>query len=234
MKIAFAVMAKTPGYSTFKTRLAMDIGSELTEEFYNLSIAATNSALSNLSLEGCEIDILFGVAEEEAQEAEFWKGKKTLTQSKGCLGERQFSVLNKLHEQYNAVFLLGADTPHLNMTCLGPQIKNYLNGGTDFLLGPSHDGGYYIFGSKKLVPLSLWKNVKYSTSNTYAELSKQLDLLGEKTMVNSNFDIDDLDSLLKLNSIMIAGRTPEQREVFEFAKKLENLLLPINLTLEAI
>lgn len=220
MKIAVVVFAKTPGYSKFKTRLALSIGEEATDEFYRSSVAATKSYIKEIQSTLPEVESFFAIAEKDALKDSFWRGQSLLEQGAGSLGQRQANIYSKLIREFSCVLFLGADSPHLNAKFLSKTIKEFFDSSDTFLLGPAVDGGYYLFAGKAHLNEEVWNSVTYSSSNTYLELKANLTSLGNISELSENFDVDDLSSLRMLSKLDKVSLTNEQKDTLELTKKI--------------
>lgn len=201
MKVAVAVFVKTPGLSEIKTRLAKGIGEQKAAEFYLESVAATAAYVkdftknSNHTVQG-----FWAVAEENALEHPLWQEFPTLYQGFGGLGERQHQIYSELKKTNDCVILIGSDSPHMPMDRLAEAVQIVERNPSDFALGPTEDGGYYLFAGGKELPKSAWTNVTYSYEHTRAELAKQLEPEGKVTYLPSLFDIDTVSDYRRLKS----------------------------------
>lgn len=170
-KIAVAVFVKTPGVSPLKTRLAAGIGVAAAAEFYRLSIAALEQQLAQVK-QGLGIEPFWAIAEETELSNPLWQNQQRLWTGPGDLGERQSQVYNELRQHYEQVILIGADTPqlceHQFTAVLAALVDN------EFVFGPAHDGGYYLFAGRRDIARSVWQNVPWSTSETRAVFQAKL------------------------------------------------------------
>ncbi|MDD4973067.1 MAG: DUF2064 domain-containing protein [Bacteriovorax sp.] len=215
---AIAIFVKTPGVSPVKSRLAADIGKEKAEEFFNLSIKATEAVVMEAikKSEG-KIEAYWAVAEKETLHHPLWNSFNTIYQGHGELGERLATVYSKLQKKHKRVFLIGADLPHLNYkTLLRAQYK--LNSSSGFVLGETQDGGFYLFGGRGIIERAIWTSIPYSSEQTSSELRKKL---GEKNInfLEKNFDIDYKEDLMKLLTIGDENLLPEQINVLNWLRK---------------
>ena len=221
MQLALIVFAKTPGLSKYKTRLAKTVGAQITETFYKGSLLATKSVGHEVANKlNNKLDFYIGAAEVEAVGHSVWEGEKLLIQSTGDLAKRQSDMYQKLKDKYEGVFFIGADSPHLDPTYLANQIQSFMNSDSDFLLGPADDGGYYLFGGKQSLELSDWSRVEYSADDTCIELSKVLTEKGKLEVIETNFDIDNIETLKKMSLLDTSGMTDQQKSLISWSKSL--------------
>lgn len=221
MSIALVVFAKTPGLSSYKTRLAKTVGAEITETFYKSSLLATKSFGRDLKNHvDSQLDFFIAVAEPAAIGHPCWDGDQLIVQSQGNLAQRQSGIYSELLSQFDAVFFMGADSPHLDSSYIGKEISSFLKSDKDFILGPADDGGYYLFGGKKALSLESWDSVEYSKEDTCNELAKVLKQQGELGFIGVNFDIDDIGTLKKMSQIDLQGLTDEQNRLISWSKTI--------------
>lgn len=164
---AIAVFVKTPGLSPLKTRLAAGIGADKAMEFYRLSLSAVESVISESDVQG-----FWAVGEKEGVADPLWLGMEKLYTGEGDLGDRQNNIYETLRNDFNNVILIGADAPQVSPQLIAQAMSALER--NDFVIGPAHDGGYYLFGGR--VPLSkdVWANVKYSCDTTRIDLIERL------------------------------------------------------------
>ena len=214
---AIAIFVKTPGVSPVKSRLAATIGKQKAEEFFKLSLKATEAVVmeSTKRSKGA-ITPYWAVAEEEQLQNDLWNSFKTISQGAGSLGERLDTVYSNLQKKHENVFLIGADLPHLNHETV-IHAHALLNSPKDFILGETEDGGFYLFGGKQKIEKEVWTSIPYSTEETAKCL---VDKLGKDNFIflEKNFDIDYAEDLKKLASYPIDGLLEEQIEVIESLK----------------
>ena len=110
MKGAIAILAKTPGLTPTKTRLAKDLGRQKTDEFYRLSLEAIEETLIEAQRQE-NVEIYWALAEENGKSdwsnfPHFWTGE-------GDFGQRLDQVYSKLIKDYDFVSLIGTDSPQI-------------------------------------------------------------------------------------------------------------------------
>ncbi len=216
---AIAIFVKTPGFSPVKSRLAASIGQEKAEEFYKLSLKATYAVVAQAiqKSEG-KIEAYWAVAEKDQLTNPLWNSFKTIPQGSGGLGERLSSVYAKLQKQHKKVFLIGADLPHLNYKeLLRAQFK--LTSSSEYILGETDDGGFYLFGGRGIIERAVWNSIPYSSEETATALIQKLGK-SHFLYLDKNFDIDYVEDLKRLAEYPTDALLDEQRQVIEWAKKI--------------
>ncbi|MBV8852583.1 MAG: DUF2064 domain-containing protein, partial [Sinobacteraceae bacterium] len=139
MSTGLAIFVKTPGFSPVKTRLAAGMGKHAAEEFHRLSALAVG-AIGQAARP--EITPYWAVAEFEALHSPLWKNLPTIWQGSGGLGERLHCVHEALLERHDIAFLCGADAPQLAVRALHAARETLEQSQVQFILGPTHDGGF--------------------------------------------------------------------------------------------
>lgn len=165
---AIAIFVKTPNLSPLKTRLAAGIGRGGADMFYDLSLRAIEETLSN-------IDGLYphwAVGEQDGLNHPLWQKFPAFHTGNGDLGMRQYNVYRQLFKKHDKVLLIGADAPQIS--------SDHIQGAIhaleihDFVIGPAHDGGYYLFGGRIPTDKSVWNNITWSAETTRQELESKL------------------------------------------------------------
>lgn len=215
---AIAIFVKTPDVSEVKSRLAASIGEQNAIHFYELSLKATQAAVMEAikKSEG-KLEAYWAVAEKDQMEHPLWNGFKVIPQGNGDLGERLATIYSKLQQKHRKVFLIGADSPHMNYKIL-LKAEFKLISRSSYILGETEDGGFYLFGARGIIERANWKTIPYSTENTSAILTEQFGK-SRAIFLEKNFDIDYLEDLLKLADYPTDDLLPEQIAVIEWAKK---------------
>lgn len=210
MNIASAIFVKTPGLSGIKTRLAKDIGKDKAALFYKLALGSSKSLIKNISVPGAALHFYWAVAEKQGLGDSLWSGENTVFQNLGGLGERLNHIYQELFQENDLVFFMGSDSPHIDSSYLSAKLLDFINSENDFLIGPAEDGGFYFLAGKVPIAKEVWCGVQYSSETTLAELVEGLEPLGSIEYIRTDFDVDDLNSLKKLNSVSQSNLTDTQ------------------------
>lgn len=221
MKVALAIFVKTPGLSPIKTRLAQTTSSEFARQFYVKSLSATASFALALKKMINKLDIYWAVSEIEGLSFDYWSCFNKIYQGEGDLGARLKKVYSELITNYDAVFFIGADSPHLSSIKISSSINAFINSKKEsFLIGNTVDGGYYIFGGKKELSAAAWENVRYSTEYAFQDFVTNLNQHGETKLTDCSFDIDfkeDLERYLS-EKFPIKGLEEKQIELINWVR----------------
>lgn len=110
------------------------------------------------------------------------------------LGQRmEHALANALRKGYRYAIVIGTDIPALSP----PTYKNALSllQTHDIVLGPTHDGGYYLIGVKQPTP-ELFADIPWSTDQVYALTQAKAQSLGQTVgLLEAERDIDTFADL---------------------------------------
>ena len=121
-------------------------------------------------------------------------GVKLLAQRGPDLGSRMRWAMQDAFEQgAQEVLLTGTDLPTLPRAYLAEALK--LVKAHDVVLGPTADGGYYLIGLRKMVPV-LFEGIAWSTASVLAETKKKIEQAGLPLgLLPECRDLDTVDDL---------------------------------------
>ncbi|MGE5111686.1 MAG: TIGR04282 family arsenosugar biosynthesis glycosyltransferase [Acidobacteriaceae bacterium] len=194
-KTAICVMAKLPVPGEVKTRLSPAVGVEgaalLAQAFLEDTLRSVSQLDWALPILACT-----GFKRHDFH-CEVWP------QEEGGLGIRQENVLRRALEVSTAAILIGSDCPGLPISRL-ESARDALEE-SDAVLGPSHDGGYYLIGLKRC-PLGLLSGVAWSQADTFNQVISRLRDSGMLvTVIEPWFDVDTPEDLASLSARLNSG-----------------------------
>jgi len=175
------IFTRYPEAGTSKTRLIPAIGAEgaaslqqrLAERLFRLAPAL-------LAREGIATMVLISGGEDEA--IDLWlQGLPWQRQVEGDLGRRMATAFARAFQAGMArVVLVGADIPDIDLAILSKAFAALRRGGA--VIGPSHDGGYYLLGlpatlAPALLP-TLFSGIAWSTAQVYDQTLARLAAAG--------------------------------------------------------
>ncbi len=144
-------------------------------------------------------------------------GLESMVQVGDDLGDRLFNALSRLPEMYSYIGAIGSDHPDLPLS-LVHQAFDKLNAGADVVLGPAHDGGYYLIAMRReVIHRDLFRGVEWSSASvlgTTLSRCARLGLSAEQLAVA--FDVDtseDLDRLATTLAGDLSIRAPRTRDL---------------------
>lgn len=171
--IGLAIFVKTPGHSALKTRLAAGIGRDAAEIFHRLAADAVAGVARAAKQRLTGLVPTWAVAEPSALDDPAWAALPRIAQGDGDLGARMQSVTGELCERHDGALLLGADTPQLCAEDLIAAVRSLeLH---EHVIGPSADGGFWLFGTRRPVPASAWTTTPWSSHDTAERFIAALD-----------------------------------------------------------
>jgi len=139
-----ALFTRYPVPGASKTRLIPALGPEGAA---SLQRRMTETAVATVrGCAGWQLQICY--TDATLTEMQSWLGPdlEYRRQADGDLGQRMAAVLIALHRQGRPVCLIGSDCPDLTTVILEEAFSALER--NDFVLGPSHDGGYYLVGCR--------------------------------------------------------------------------------------
>jgi rSAM/selenodomain-associated transferase 1 len=187
-EVSLIVIAKAPLPGFAKTRLIPELG----------EAGAARVA------EACLADTLWAVAEAPARrrvlvidgEPGDWlprvdgRGFEVIPQRPGGLGERLAGAF--ADSGATPALLIGMDTPQITASLLEASVEALCAGGTDAVLGPASDGGWWAIGLRSEVP-AVFDGVPMSADDTGDRQRERLTGLGLSfTELEQLRDIDTL------------------------------------------
>lgn len=209
MNIGLAIMVKTPGHSSIKTRLAADTGIAFAEEWHRRAA----DCVAKVSQQCVRLTPYWAVAEHSAAEDALWNGLPVLMQEAGGLGERMARVHGQLMQRHAGGILIGADTPQVTAALLDQAAQWLSNPDPRLVIGPAKDGGFWLFGANRSLPLSAWTTTPYSRSDTEAVFRQAMHGHGEWLELPALTDLDRLADLKPVVAEMGALAQPTTEQV---------------------
>jgi rSAM/selenodomain-associated transferase 1 len=180
------VIAKEPLEGRAKTRLIPDLGEAGAAAVARSLLADTLWAVAEVPV-ARRVLVLDGSPGDWLPDAGF----EVVPQREGDLGDR----LAGAFEDSDAApaVLIGMDTPQVNAGLLGAAIESLCAEGTDAVLGPASDGGYWAIGLRRNDP-RVFAGVPMSEESTGEVQRGRLRSLGLSwTELEQLRDVDDLD-----------------------------------------
>lgn len=217
--IGLAIFVKTPGHSPLKTRLAAGIGREAAEDFHRLAAASVAAVARAAQAECPALTVSWAVAEDAALKDALWSGLPRIAQGAGDLGARMRKVTDHLCRAQGGALLLGADTPQLCVDDLVAAVRALDD--HDHVLGPSADGGFWLFGTRMAVPGAVWTHTPWSrpdTSERFAAALGPRRIARLRTLRDADM-AEDLPPLLAALEAL-AAPLPEQARLADWLRSL--------------
>jgi uncharacterized protein len=206
-----AIFVKTPGHSAVKTRLAAGIGAPAAEEWYRRAAAAVAAVAQRAAFEH-GATVYWAVAEAAALDHGAWSFLPRLPQGEGGLGARMGRVHAALVERHRTGVLLGADTPQIAAGLLGRALAWCEHPLPRHVLGPAHDGGFWLYAGNRVSPLAVWESVPYSEPDTAHNFRAAFKARPAWLELPTLTDVDSAGDLATMNAELASLPTllPEQ------------------------
>lgn len=217
MTTGLAIFVKTPGLSPVKTRLGAEIGTEAAVTFHRLAAEAVAGVARAA---GATLAPAWAVAETEAIGHPAWASLPCLPQGEGGLGERMARVYASLLARHGSAILVGADSPQMTPALLVEAAAAVSAGREPYAIGPSEDGGFWLFGGRAAVPEAVWTAVAYSRDDT---AERFLAALGAPVArLPRLFDADTAAELAAVRDALaaLAAPVPEQAALLRWLRGL--------------
>jgi hypothetical protein len=156
------LFAKAPVVGTVKTRLAESIGQAAALDFHRHMLMQTAARLRDQP----GWNLLLATTPDDAPAALWPEGIPRERQGDGDLGARMARLLARARPDA-PVAIVGSDIPDL---VAGHVVHAFaLLQAHDLVLGPAHDGGYWLIGASTSPPASLFTGVRWSTAHARAD-----------------------------------------------------------------
>lgn len=182
-KVALIIMIKNPVLGKAKTRIAATTGDEEALRIYKLLLDYTRKVTESTSVD--RYLYYSDYLEDDAWSPEVFNKR---IQASGDLGNRLRDAFYTLSKDYDKMIVIGSDcaaiTPDHIMTAVEALDSS------DMVLGPVHDGGYYLLGMNGYHP-ELISDIEWSTDAVTAQtLSKAESIDLSSIQLETLHDID--------------------------------------------
>ena len=175
---ALLVFTRTPDPGSVKTRLlsvmdaqrAVTIQADLLQRTLETARASTTDEIELWCTPTTQHPVLLELKD---------RFSLTLRSQAGAdLGERMSFAMEQALQVYRHVALVGSDCMDLAAADIDLALEQ-LGAGTDIVLGPAHDGGYYLVGLSRLYR-QLFAGIKWGTDQVLQDTRKRVAQLGLK------------------------------------------------------
>ena len=196
---ALVVMAKAPRPGAVKTRLTPSLSSAAVTAFYRCLLDDTLALTRSLKLKLSNLDIALMCPASDVNELAQLAGSEVsvVAQKGDGLAAGLTSVFAHFAEDHQRrVIAFNSDSPHLPSSVLEAAFETLA--AYDVVIGPTHDGGYYLVGTKASHP-TLFAHDGMGTSSALERLlSRARSLQLSVGFVDPFYDIDVVDDLTRL------------------------------------
>lgn len=199
------IMAKAPKPGRVKTRLAPSLPVEAIAAFYRCLLEDTMALAHSLS--SVEVVMMCPASDVDELARLAGGGVRVVAQT----GEGLAAGLTSVFEHFavdgqKRVIAFNSDSPHLPASALERAFEALA--ACDVVVGPTHDGGYYLVGAKASHP-GLFNGDRMGTSNALDTLLERIRTLGLSVLQTDPFyDIDVASDLVRLEEEL--ERSPQK------------------------
>jgi rSAM/selenodomain-associated transferase 1 len=189
------IMAKAPRPGSVKTRLASSLSAEAVTAFYSCLLEDTLTLARSLR----DVEVAIMCPESDVDElAQLAGSKASVVAQKGAgLAAGLTSVFAHFADGHNRrIIAFNSDSPHLPPSILEGAFEGLA--AHDLVVGPTHDGGYYLVGAKAS-HATLFAGDGMGTSSALERLLSRSRVLGLSVASAEPFyDVDVADDLSRL------------------------------------
>ena len=191
------IMAKAPRPGAVKTRLAQHLPAEIVSSLYRCFLQDTLSLARSLA----DVEVAIMCPAADVAELASLAGEAVTVVAQQ--GEGLAAGLTSVFAHFAApghrhVIALDSDSPHLPLSVLESAFAALA--GCEVVVGPTHDGGYYLVGATTIHP-GLFSGDSMGRSNALEELLARTEHLGLSVATLERFyDVDVAADLLRLDA----------------------------------
>ena len=163
-------MVKEPRAGKVKTRLGNDIGMIEAAWWYRHQ---SLSLLRNVVHPKWET-VIAVTPDIEGQKSKVWPPElKRISQGMSDLGEIMLKIIQRF--RVGPICIIGSDIPDVSIEKIDRAFKVLMR--NEFVIGPTLDGGFWLFGTRKIKTISkkTFKNVRWSSIYAYEDTVKTLE-----------------------------------------------------------
>jgi rSAM/selenodomain-associated transferase 1 len=208
---ALAVMAKAPRAGTVKTRLSPPLTLDQSAAINICFLRDTTENIAAVASSGNAAGIIsYTPIGDEALFDTLLPADFALIPQRGDgFGERLLATAEDLFScGYGSVCLIDSDSPTVPTAAFEQAIAELAKPGDRIILGPAHDGGYYLIGLKR-AHSELFSNITWSTSTVFAETIAAAQAANlEAVILPLWYDVDDAATLDVLTAELLRHTPP--------------------------
>ena len=163
-------MVKEPRAGKVKTRLGNDIGMIEAAWWYRHQ---SLSLLRNVVHPKWET-VIAVTPDVEGRKSRVWPPEvMRISQGTSDLGERMLKICERF--SVGPICIIGSDIPDISTKLIDRAFKILMR--NEFVIGPTLDGGFWLFGTRKIRKISknTFKNVRWSSIYAYEDTIKTLE-----------------------------------------------------------
>lgn len=186
------VFTRNPKLGKVKTRLAKTIGDEAALNIYNFLLNHTEIILRSLE---CDKAVYYS---EKIRESDIWDKsiyQKHLQEGDHLGLKMQNSFVHAFKNGYKKVVIVGSDLYDLKAKHIQDAFSQLDQ--NDVVIGPAHDGGYYLLGMKNLHS-NIFSNKNWGTQTVLQDTLQDLKHLDVHLLEELN-DIDVYEDIKNIS-----------------------------------
>jgi len=208
---ALAVMAKAPRSGKVKTRLAPPLTLDQSAAINICFLRDTTENIAAVAASGNAAGIVSytPIGDESLFDTLLPSDFALIPQRGNGFGERLLATAEDLLAcGYGSVCLIDSDSPTVPAAAFEQAVAELAKPGGRIILGPAHDGGYYLIGLKRAHP-ELFANITWSTSTVFAETIAAAQAANlEAVILPRWYDVDDAATLDILTAELLHHTPP--------------------------
>ena len=193
------IMAKAPRPGEVKTRLASSLSPAAVTAFYRCLLDDTLALARSLKLKLGDVEVAIMCPDSDLNElAQLAGNEASVVAQKGeGLAAGLTSVFAHFAEGHQRrIIAFNSDSPHLPRSVLEDAFETLA--AHDVVVGPTHDGGYYLVGAKASHPTLFARDGMGTSSALERLLSRARALELSVGFAAPFYDIDGVDDLTRL------------------------------------
>jgi rSAM/selenodomain-associated transferase 1 len=193
---ALVVVAKAPLKGSVKTRLSPYLSPADAATLYECLLADIVAKLENHK--DSKLWLAFAPGGEDYF-SQNYPATRILVQRGKDLGERLHHVFVDLFSRgYSEIVIADSDSPTVPLSSIDKAFTQLSEDGSDLVLGPSDDGGYYLIGLKRPTE-RLFLDIRWSTDSVLATtIERARELALTVGLLSPAYDIDVVEDLRRL------------------------------------
>ena len=204
------IMAKAPRPGAVKTRLAAGLSADAVTDLYRCLLEDTLTLARSLR----DVEVAIMCPGPDVTELALWAADKAsvVAQTGDGLAAGLTSVFAHFTEHERLTIAFNSDSPHLPRSVLEEAFESLAS--NDLVVGPTHDGGYYLVGARASHPALFTNDALGTRSALERLLSRARELRLSVSLAEPFYDIDEVDDLARLaKELRVApGRAPRTAE----------------------
>ena len=199
--VSINVFTRAPEAGRVKTRLIPAIGAQGAADLLRRMIRVTLSRVREADIG--PLTLWCSPAPDDylrALAAEFRTGIRA--QDGADLGERMHHAFRAALDEHAAALIVGTDCPFLSGRDLERARRLLFEHGNQAVIGPAHDGGYYLLALRAL-DASLFTGIPWGTGEVLDATRRRLDALGWRWVeLDVKHDIDRPEDLAHVPALV--------------------------------